>query len=292
MIEYMRPEYQELQSEFKPVSAHSMCVQLLLRPLSRDEKRFETLLGCFNSKESKRQAVTIILIRTGPAKYRRLVRGRSLKPGKFRRRTTQDLQVADFDENFHTSTAWSIRDVFINNPRPSLNNPRPSLPFRPTGFVINGSYLETSLNCTTALQAGLEVGGFWGVEEVDIKVEHLSGEKIYTAVVHDSSSILRRASAAFAFTVRNVNSGEICGLIISFRFSEWFAVSIVHDLNEKDFKQGAFFDRTLNREWPPDVQSSRRDALVGCKLRDGSRLFFSLEVQGRETAHLKVGIMQ
>lgn len=206
-------------------------------------------------------------------------------PGGARRRKIQDLQVADFDENFHTSTAWSIRDVFINNPRPSL-------PLRPTRFVINGSYLQTSLNCTTALQAGLEVGGFWGVEEVDIKVEHLSGEKIYTAVIRDSSSFLERASAAFAFTVRNVNSGEICGLIISFRFSEWFAVSIVRDLNEKDFKQGVFFDRTLNREWPPDAQSSRRDALVGCKLRDGSHLFFSLEVQGRETAHLKVGIMQ
>lgn len=290
MIEYMRPEYQELQSEFKPVSAHSMCVQLLLRPLSGDQKHFqedqsafETLLGCFNSKDGKRQAVTIILIRTGPAKYRRLVKDPRLIPT--RRPMNQDLQVANFDENFHTSTAWSIKDVFINNPRPSL-------PLTPTVFVINGSYIQMSLNCTTAIQSGLEVGGFWGVEKIDINVEHLSGEKIYTAVVHGSSSISQRTSTAFAFTVRNVNSGEICGLIISFRFSEWFAVSIVHDLDEEDFKLGAFFDRTLDREWPPDAQSSRRDALAGYKLRDGSYLFFKLEVQGSETAHLKVGIMQ
>ena len=204
-----------------------------------------------------------------------------------------DLQVADFDEDFHTSTAWSTRDVFINNPRPSLPSSLSSgLPFRPTGFVIDGPYFQMSLNCTTALQAGLEVGGFWGVEEVDIKVEHLFGDKIYTAVVHDSSSISNRATAAFAFTVRNVNSGEICGLIISFRFSYWFAVSMVHDLDEKGFKQGAFFDRTLDRNSPPDAQSSRRDALVGYKLRDGSYLFFNLEVQERKTAYLKVGIMQ
>jgi hypothetical protein len=191
-IEYMRPEYPELQSEFKPVSAHSMCVQLLLRPLSRDEKffqedqpRFETLLGCFNSKESKRQAVTIILIRNGPAKYRRLV-WQGLYPvfNPRKRPRKQDLQVAEFDEDFNTSTAWPTRDVFINNPRPSLPS---SLPFSPTGFVIHGPYLQMSLNCTTALQAGLEVGGFWGAEKVDVKVEHLSGEKIYTAIVHDSS---------------------------------------------------------------------------------------------------------
>ena len=204
-----------------------------------------------------------------------------------------DLQVADFDEDFHTSTAWSTRDVFINNPRPSLPSSLSSgLPFRPTGFVIDGPYFQMSLNCTTALQAGLEVGGFWGAEKVDIKVEHLSGEKVYTAIAHDSSSHVGWTSFAFAFTVRNVNSGEICGLIISFRFSYWFAVSMVHDLDEKDFKQGAFFDRTLDRNSPPDAQSSRRDALVGYKLRDGSYLFFNLEVQERKTAYLKVGIMQ
>jgi hypothetical protein len=78
----------------------------------------------------------------------------------------------------------------------------------------------------------------------------------------------------------------------SFRFSYWFAVSMVHDLDEKDFKQGTFFDRTLDRKSPPEAQSSRRDALVGYKLRDGSYLFFNLEVQGRNSAHLKVGMMQ
>jgi hypothetical protein len=167
-----------------------------------------------------------------------------------------DLQVADFDEDFHTSTAWSTRDVFINNPRPSLPSSLSSgLPFRPTRFVIDGPYFQMSLNCTTALQAGLEVRGFWGAEKVDIKVEHLSGEKVYTAIAHDSSSHVGWTSFAFAITVRNVNSGEICGLIISFRFSYWFAVSMVHDLDEKDFKQGAFFDRTLDRNSPPDARA-------------------------------------
>jgi hypothetical protein len=290
VIGYMRPEYQELQSEFKPVSVHSMCVQLLLRPLSRDEKYFregqlgfETLLGCFNSEGSKRQAVSIILIRTGPAKYRRLVHDKRLIPGK--RQKNQDLQVADFDENFHTSTAWSTRDVFINNPRPSL-------PPTPSRFAIHGPYLQMSLNCTTALQAGLVVGGFWGVEKVDIEVKYISGEKIYTAVVHESSFFQKAFSPAFAFTVRSVHSGEICGLIISFRFSEWFAVSMVHNLDEKDFKRGGFFDRTLYRGWAPDGQNSRTDALGGYKLRDGSYLCFNLEVQESKTTHLKVGIIQ
>jgi hypothetical protein len=288
-IECLKPEYHELRSEFKPVSAHSMCIQLLLRPLSQDEKlfkedqpRFETLLGCFDSKEGKRRAVTIILMHTGPAKYRRLVHDKIVKPRRGIRRLleSQDLRVADFDENSHTSTAWSIRDIFINNPRLSL-------PFTPTEFWINSSYLRMSLNCTSALRAGLEVGGFWGVE--DVKVEHLSGEKIYTATVYDPSSLTSRPYSMFAFTVRNVNSGEICGLITSFEYWVWLGVSIVRDLDEKDFKQGTFFDRAVNRKY---AQDSRIDALAGWKLHDGSHLFFNLEVQGNNTAHLKVGIIQ
>jgi len=89
-----------------------------------------------------------------------------------------------------------------------------------------------------------------------------------------------------------VNNGEICGLIISFRFSDWFAVSVVHNLDEKEFKLGTFFDCTLDRRWPTETQGSRRDSLAGYKLRDGSYTFFNFEMKGSGTADLKVGIMQ
>jgi len=189
MIEYLTPEYEELPSGFKPVSAHSMCVQLLLRPLNTGEKHFredqsafETLLGCFKSKDGKTQAVTIILIRTGLANYRRLVQDTNLIATK--RKNKQDLQVADFDElKFSKSTPWSLKDVFIKNPRPSL-------PSTPSYFLINSSHIQISLNCTTAIQAGLEVGGFWGVENVDVNTENLSGETIYTAVVLYMTQVL------------------------------------------------------------------------------------------------------
>jgi len=288
MIGCLKPEYQEHQSESKPVTAHSMCVQLLLRPLGREEDffqeneaRFETLLGSFDSKENKKQAVSMILIQTGPAKYRRLV-GRHSHPRGYGVKI-QDLQVTNFYETSYRSANWSIRDVFITNPRPSL-------PLTPTKFIISGRELRMSLNCITALRGGLEVGGFWGAGA--IKFDDVSTGKAYTAFFRTSRPLQGLPPYfALAFTVRSVVSGEICGLIISFRFYEWFAASIVHDLDEEDFKQGTFFDPTLYREYGQEIENLRRGSLFGWKLRDDSNLFLNIEMQGRETAELKVGIM-
>ena len=253
------------EQEFKPTSPHSMCVQLIMRHLPPNHKyfhehesRFEALLGYLNSKEGKRHAFTIILVRTGLGQYRRLVQ----------RRPIQDLQVIDLDDFLASAASLSVTDVLIFNPRPIL----------PPKSYASRQYVPIALNCATAIKTGVEIGGCWGEEPDDVKAEEISGEKNYIAVLWRSDESRGPWRNSIAFTVRNMKSGKICGLILVVKDWETIDVSIVYDLAERDFKERDFFDSLLERHSKLKSQNLVDD-VISYKLSDGSHLFLSCENQ-------------
>jgi hypothetical protein len=243
--------------EFKPMSPHSMCVQLLTRPLHQNDKhfcekelRFETFLGCINLEETiqtKRKALTIILVRTERGQYQRVVDGEC------------NLGLNYFDDVFSSLSMWSLTDVFISNPQPNL----------PTPLGSGRYFAPIVLNCATALKSGVEIGGFW-VEHDDIKVEDISGGKIYT------STLSYPKRPASKFTVRNVKSGEMCGLILSAKTRGMFDLSIVYGLNETQFTDQDSFTSLLKESPALESRNPIQDVL-GYKLQNGGHLFLSCE---------------
>jgi hypothetical protein len=253
--------------EFKPTNPHSMIVQLLMRPLRRndeffreDKPRFRALLGYFESTEGERQAFTILLVRTGLGQYQRVFR--SLNRGC-------DLEVINLDEHdiVDPSKGWSMRDVIISSPRPHL----------PPKSHVDRFYVPIALNCATALKAGVEVGGFWCEKGKDVKVEDGSGGKIYTAVLQlvDLGALYK---PSVAFTVRHVKSGEICAFVLMVRDWDTFDVSVVYGLEEKDFNDRDFFTQLIERNEYLESQDLSGSVLV-YKLKNGSHLFLSCDDQ-------------
>lgn len=254
---------------FKPISPHSMTVQLLMRPRYQDHKHFqekeatfETLLGLTCLENGEIQAFTVILTRTGLGQY-----DRDFGVGAYLQ-VRVDLREFDYDDTFHALGNWSIHDVLISNPKPNI---RPESHLYWLGRSL-------SLKCDTGLVAGVEFGGVWGNAEEDIRVEDTSGAKIYTFLFKE----FLHGEQCAALTIRNTNSGEMCGLILRFKWWDYFGVSIVYDLAEKDFKQRAFFDHFLDRR---EVQKPRNllGNVLSYKLKDGSHLFLSCDIE------LKVG---
>ena len=209
----------------------------------------------------------IVLARTGLGRYRRLVPDINYDSDDMAR----DLQVIDFDKNFDETfsplTGWSVNDVLISNPRPTL----------PSKSCEGRYYVPIALNCAAALKAGAEVGGFWGEDGEDVMIEHKPGERIYTALLQLSQEG-DRFGHSIAFTVRNTRSGKIYGLILAMKDWKTFNVSIVYDLTETDFQQREFFDSLLNRHKKLESQNLLEDVL-GYKLSDGSHLFLSCDDQ-------------
>jgi hypothetical protein len=101
-------------------------------------------------------------------------------------------------------------------------------------------------------------------------------DPVYTALLWNYRN--RRKDRPYqysvAFTIRSINSGEICGLILALLDRGKFGVSIVHDLDEQNFRYRGFFDRWLESRDVPESQDLTRD-VISYKLKDGTYLFLS-----------------
>jgi hypothetical protein len=135
-----------------------MCVQLWMRPLSYKDhpfrgqgRRFEAYLGCRDVKARDKNAFTIILVTSGlgPGHYRRLVHQNT------------DLQTTELDTILKSVEQWTLKNVFISNPRPSLSTQPPSW----------RDFYPISLNLSAALKSGVEIWGFWAYRGPVVKAE-------------------------------------------------------------------------------------------------------------------------
>jgi hypothetical protein len=267
-IKPLEPYDLNFVGDIKPVSPYSMCARLQMRPLRQGEKffqedelRFETVLGYFRIDGNKRRAFMITLAQTGLGRYRRIVQQTSTDEAL-------DLQVVDFADPFEALTAVAVNDVLISNPRPSL----------PPKHHVNREMVPIALNCATALTAGVEVGGFWGEVEEDVVIENVSGETIYTALLR-VPYVDEWCLHSVAFTIRSTKGEETCGLILALRDRETFAVWILYDLDEVDFRYRGFFDRWLDGRDVSESQDLTQD-FINYKLKDGTYLFLGCD--GRE----------
>jgi hypothetical protein len=153
----------------------------------------------------------------------------------------------------------------------------------PPSEIEDGGEVPIGLNSSTSLKSGAEMGFLTGSMEAVEKY----GVKIYQGILKVS------LDCSVAFPVRNMSSGEICGLVLRLKTCRTFDVSIVYGLGETEFKEGFAFEHLLGG----DSRDLARDTIF-YKLEEGGHLFLTcdnpeaLSRRGLGTrARLRVGIV-